>query len=117
MAFVLVQHLDPQHESSLTSILARATAMPVREVTQKLRVQPNFVYVIPPNTTLCIKGGVLRLEPRQAGRAPHRSVDYFLDSLAKDRGELAIGVILSGTATDGTLGLEAIKAAGGITFA
>jgi two-component system CheB/CheR fusion protein len=117
MAFVLVQHLDPAHESELTRILARATPMPTREVTDNLRVEPNHVYVIPPNVNMSIVGGELKLLPRPAGRAPHRSVDFFLESLAQDQRERAIGVILSGTASDGTLGLEAIKAEAGITFA
>lgn len=115
--FVLVQHLDPQHESSLTEILSRASAMPVREVTNNLRVEANHVYVIPPNTNLAIAEGVLKLEPRPRTRSPTRSIDSFFESLAQDQGNRAIGVILSGTATDGTVGLEAIKAEGGITFA
>jgi two-component system, chemotaxis family, CheB/CheR fusion protein len=117
MAFVLVQHLDPVHESALTSLLARATKMPVTEVTPRLRVRPNQVYVIPPNVNLTMRVGVLHLQPRPEGRAPHNSIDTFLVSLAEDQQERAIGVILSGTATDGTLGLEAIKAEGGITLA
>ncbi|MBL9186204.1 MAG: PAS domain S-box protein [Opitutaceae bacterium] len=117
LGFVLVQHLDPQHASALTQLLARATAMPVRDVTDKLRVKPNHVYVIPPNTGLGLTRGVLKLLPRTPGRAAPRSIDFFFEALAKDVGERAIGVILSGTATDGTLGLEAIKAAGGLTFA
>lgn len=117
MAFVLVQHLDPQHESALARLLAKATRMPVLEASHQLEVRPNHVYVIAPNTTLCIKRGILRLEPRSKARAPHRSVDFFLQSLSEDQGERAIGVVLSGSATDGTLGLEAIKAEGGITFA
>jgi two-component system CheB/CheR fusion protein len=116
MGFVLVQHLDPDHESALTQLLTRATKMPVREVSNNLRVEPNRVYVIPPNTSLVIAHGVLKLQ-RRAGRAPHRSVDSFFESLAHDQRECAIGIILSGTASDGTLGLEAIKAEGGITFA
>jgi len=117
LGFVLVQHLDPQHESALTQILARATSMPVREATNNLRVEANRVYIIPPNTNLTIQRGVLQLGPRQDGRRPARSIDSFFESLAQDQRERAIGVILSGTATDGTLGLEAIKAEGGITFA
>ena len=117
MGFVLVQHLDPVHESALTQLLSRATVMPVREVTQKLRVMPNCVYVIPPNTSLTITRGVLRLEKRPVTRTPHRPIDSFFESLAQDRRENAIGVVLSGTATDGTMGLEIIKAEGGITFA
>jgi two-component system, chemotaxis family, CheB/CheR fusion protein len=117
MAFVLVQHLDPKHESALAEILARATALPVQEVTDDLRVEANRVYVIPPNTDLTIEKGVLKLARRRRTSAPHRSIDTFFESLARDQRERAIGVVLSGSATDGTLGLEAIRAEGGITFA
>ena len=117
MAFVLVQHLDPQHESNLTQLLARTTSLPVLEARNNLRVQANHVYVIPPNTNLWLQRGVLKLQTRQKTRTPHHSIDYFFESLAQDRGERSIGVVLSGTANDGTLGLEAIKAEGGITFA
>ena len=117
MGFVLVQHLDPQHESALADLLTRATSMPVREVTNNLRVEANHVYVIPPNTNLGIAQGVLKLQPREQSRTPTRSIDSFFESLAQDQRERAIGVILSGTATDGTVGMEAVKAEGGITFA
>ena len=117
LGFVLVQHLDPQHPSVLTQLLARSTEIPVREVTDNLRVKPNHIYVIPPNTRLNIVHGVLKLQPRMQSRLALRSIDFFFEALAKDQRERAIGVILSGTATDGTLGLEAIKAEGGLTFA
>jgi len=117
MAFALVMHLDPTHESVLTKLLAGATRMPVREVQDGVAVAPNHVYVIPPNTSMAIEGGALRLRPRQKGSAQARPIDSFLQSLAEDQNARAIGVILSGAATDGTLGLEAIKAEGGITFA
>src|SRR2546427_8024876 len=117
MVFVLVQHLDPVHESALTQLLKRATSLPVREVTNNLPVEPDNVYVIPPNSNLAIEQGRLKLDPRKGGRAPHLSIDSFFESLAHDQRERAIGIILSGTASDGTLGLEAIKAEGGITFA
>ncbi|MEP7083229.1 MAG: chemotaxis protein CheB [Betaproteobacteria bacterium] len=117
MAFVLVQHLDPQHESALTTLLSRATNIPVHEVTNDMQVIPDHIYVIPPNVSMTIAGGVLKLQPRKPGRTPLRSVDSFFESLAQDQGERAIGVILSGSGTDGTLGLEAIKAEAGITFA
>jgi PAS domain S-box-containing protein len=115
--FVLVQHLDAQHESALASILSRTTVMRVREVTNNLRVEANNVYIIPPNRSLGISGGVLKLSPRLQNRSTPRSIDCFFEALAKDQCERAIGVILSGNATDGTLGLEAIKAGGGFTFA
>jgi len=117
MAFVLIQHLDPQHESALVQLLTRVSALPVREATDNLRVQANCVYVIAPNTNLSIEQGALKVRPRPQTRAAHRSIDFFFESLAQDQREQAIGVVLSGTATDGTLGLEAIKAEGGITFA
>lgn len=115
--FVLVQHLDPRHESALTQLLKPATSMPVCEVTNNLRVEPNHVYVIPPNTTLGIARGALKLQPRSKERVALRTIDFFFEALARDQRERAIGVILSGTASDGTQGLEAIKAEGGLTFA
>jgi two-component system CheB/CheR fusion protein len=117
MGFVLVQYLDPAHESALASILGKATLMPVREVSNDMRIQPNHVYVIPPNANLTVADGVLKLQPRSQNRGARRSIDFFFESLAAQQREQAIGVILSGTATDGTLGLEAIKAEGGIAFA
>jgi two-component system CheB/CheR fusion protein len=116
MGFVLIQHLDPGHASALPQILTRATPMPVREITNNLRVEPNHVYVIPPNKSLSIERGVLKLWQRQP-RMLTRSIDSFFKSLAQDQNERAVGVILSGTAYDGALGLEAIKAEGGIAFA
>ncbi len=117
MGFVLVQHLDPQHDSKLSDLLAKSTEMPVVEAVQNQPVQPNHVYVIPPNKTLRIVQGALELEPRGEGRGPHLTIDSFFKSLANERKTGAIGVILSGTGSDGTLGLDEIKAAGGITFA
>ncbi|MFN0151328.1 MAG: CheR family methyltransferase [bacterium] len=117
MAFVLVQHLDPHHASALVQLLTRATKLPVREVTDKLRVEPNCIYVIPPNTSIVISKRVLKLEPRDRAPTPHRPIDQFFESLAEDQRDRAIGVVLSGSATDGTLGIEAVKAEGGISFA
>jgi two-component system CheB/CheR fusion protein len=117
LAFVLVQHLDPKHESMLTGILSRETQMPVEEVQDGASVQPNRVYVIPPNTSMTISGQVLRLKPREQISGPHMPIDQFLRSLAESCKNKAIGVILSGTGSDGALGLEDIKAEGGIIFA
>jgi two-component system CheB/CheR fusion protein len=117
MTFVLVQHLDPAHESALTKLLSKATTMPVREVTNNTRVQPNQVNIIPPNTSLTIAEGVLKLQPRKQKDGMHRPIDHFFNSLAEDQQGRAISVILSGTASDGTLGCEVVKAEGGITFA
>ena len=116
MAFVLIQHLDPKHESHLTELLSKESKMPVSEVKGETRAEANHVYVIPPEFNLGISGGVLQTLPRpDSGR--NMPVDSFLEALAADCGRHAIGVILSGNATDGTLGLQAIKAAGGTTFA
>ena len=117
MAFVLVQHLAPTRASLLAEILSRTTAMPVMEVQEELRVAPNHVYVIPPDRNMVISQDTLQLLPRQEGRGQNRPIDVFFRSLAEHQKHQAIGVILSGTATDGTLGLEEIKAEGGITFA
>jgi two-component system CheB/CheR fusion protein len=117
LALVLVQHLDPGHESLLAKLLSKTTAMPVAEVEEGMTVEPNHVYVIPPNKTMGIANGILHLMARGEPMAKHLPIDYFLTSLAEDRGNRAIGVILSGTASDGTMGLKAIKAEGGITFA
>ena len=116
MAFVLIQHLDPKHESHLTELLSKESRMPVSEVKGDTRVEANHVYVIPPRCNLGISGGVLRTPPRPTTGC-NMPVDVFLRELAADSGGQTLGVILSGTATDGTLGLHAIKAAGGITFA
>ena len=116
MAFVLVQHLAASHPSALAEILARATRMPVTEVEDKFRVEPNSVYVIPPGRDMIIAGGTFHLHPREAG-VQHRPIDRFFRSLAAEQKHQAIGVVLSGTASDGTSGLEAIKSEGGITFA
>jgi two-component system CheB/CheR fusion protein len=116
MAFVLVQHLDPSHESKLTDLLSHATSLPLLEARDRLAVAPGHVYVMAPNTGMVIKHGILRVTPR-AATGHNLPVDRFLQSLAEDQGQRAIGVILSGTASDGAMGVQAIKIAGGITFA
>lgn len=118
MAFVLVQHLDPRHDSKLAELLAKATRMPVLEVAPGLAVQRDHVYVIAPNTTLTLAAdGEFHIEPRGDGPRPHLPIDRFFSSLAAHRESAAIGVVLSGTGTDGSMGLLEIKAAGGIAFA
>src|SRR5437867_564618 len=117
MAFVPVQHLDPKYPSILSEILSRTTPLPVIEVQHGVRVEPSHVYVMPPNTSMTIVKGVLNLAPRSDDRGPHMPIDHFLRSLADDVKSRAIGVIRSGSASDGALGLKAIKAEGGITFA
>ncbi len=117
MAFVLIQHLDPKHASMLTDVLSRRTKIPIDEVKDGMVVEPDHIYVMPSNTDMAISGGVLTLRPRTEVRGLHMPIDHFFRSLAEDRKNNAIGVILSGTASDGSLGLKAIKAEGGITFA
>jgi two-component system CheB/CheR fusion protein len=114
IAFVLVPHLDPTHASAMPDLLSKATSMPVLQVEHGMRVEPNHVYIIPPGREMTVKKGILRLEPRRGQAMP---IDIFLRSLAEDQGHNAIGVILSGTASDGTLGMSALKGGGGITFA
>jgi two-component system CheB/CheR fusion protein len=115
MAFVIVQHLAAEHESLLATLLSRATPMQVVEVHDEPHIQPNCIYVIPPNRSMLIRDGELVLLQRAPGI--HRAVDIFLSALAESHGHRAIGVVLSGTGSDGTIGIQAIKAAGGITFA
>jgi two-component system, chemotaxis family, CheB/CheR fusion protein len=117
MAFVLIQHLAPDRASLLAEILARATKMLVCEVQNGLRVEPNQVYVIPPNAKMLLVNGVLELYPREKIFGKYMPGDAFLTSLAADRADQAIAVVLSGGDGDGSLGLTAIKAAGGVTFA
>ena len=117
MAFVLIQHLDPAHTSFLREALAKATEMAVSQAEDGIRVEPNHVYVIPPEADIGILAGRLTLLARPHDRGLHLPVDSFLRALAAERGSHAIGVVLSGTASDGTDGLTAIKAEDGITFA
>jgi two-component system, chemotaxis family, CheB/CheR fusion protein len=117
MAFVLVQHLDPKHHSILRELMAKRTSMPVVEVTDGTPVERDHVYVIPPNMTMTISERVLHLRPREEGSVSHMTVDSFMRSLAADQGPNAIGVILSGVGSDGTLGMAEIQAQGGVTFA
>lgn len=115
MAFVIVQHLDPHHASRLPKLLGKVTAMPVVELAEPVSPRPNTVYVQPPNKCVIAKDGALKLVHRT--QQLNLAIDHFFESLAEDRGAGAIGVILSGSGTDGTAGLRAIKAAGGLTFA
>ena len=117
MGFVLIQHMDPTHESILANLLQRSTKMPIREAGDGTVVEPNRVYIAPPNALMTISGGVLSLTSRGPRSFQDYPIDQFFASLAQDVKHRAIGVVLSGAATDGTRGLLAIKAAGGITFA
>jgi two-component system CheB/CheR fusion protein len=117
MAFVLVQHLAPDHKSILTELIRRYTRMQVFEVEDGMRVLPNCAYIIPPNYDMAFLDGVLHLLEPVTPRGHRLPINYFFESLAADQHELAIGIVLSGTGSDGTLGVRAIKAAGGMAMA
>lgn len=116
LAFVLIQHLDPRHDSMLVSILSGTTTMSVLEVVDGMRIERDHIYVIPPDAQLTLEGDQLRLAPRTP-KVPHRPLDTFFLSLAGTHETEAVGIVLSGNDADGALGLEAIRDAGGITFA
>jgi two-component system CheB/CheR fusion protein len=117
MAFVFVQHLDPHHESMLTPILSKVTGMKVVEAENMMKMEPNHFYVIPPNKELFAVDSILKVKPRPDDRYRHMPIDSFFISLAQEEKERAIGIVLSGAATDGTAGLKAIRIAGGLTLA
>ena len=117
LAFVIVQHLDPTHKGILPELLQRATTMPVHQVKDRMPVQANCVYVIPPNHDMSILHGVLHLFKPAAPRGLRLPIDFFFRSLAEDQQERSVGVILSGMGSDGTLGLRAIKEKAGLVLA
>ena len=117
MAFVLVQHLAPDHKSILTDLIRRCTRMQVFEVEDGMVVQPNCTYIIPPNHDMAFLHGSLQLLPPSEPRGQRLPIDFFFRSLAQDQRERAIGIVLSGTGSDGTLGVRAIKGEGGMVMA
>jgi len=117
MAFVLVQHLAPDHKSLLTELVKRFTGMQVFEVEDGMAVRRDCVYVIPPNRDLALLNGRLQLLEQTTPRGHHLPIDFFFRSLAQDQGERAIGIVLSGTGSDGMLGIRAIKGEGGMAMA
>src|SRR5882757_2565810 len=117
MAIVLVQHLEPTHESLLTDLLQKVTQIPIQEVSDNVLIEPNNIYVIPSNSVLMAHEGRLQLTARPPRNQKNMPIDLFFTSLAEVYQNHAIGVVLSGTATDGTLGLKEIKEHGGFTFA
>jgi two-component system CheB/CheR fusion protein len=117
LAYIVVQHLDPTHKAMLTELLQRGTAMPVREATGSMRVEPNVVYVIPPSSELTVVDGRLHLTEPAQPRGRRLPIDVLFCSLARDQGERSVGVVLSGMGSDGTIGLQAIKGQGGLTLA
>ncbi|MDM5182043.1 chemotaxis protein CheB [Massilia sp. DJPM01] len=116
MAFIVVQHLDPEHKAMMVELLQRGTTLPVVEISDRLRVEPNHMYVIPPNRDLSILHGVLHLFEPVEPRGLRLPIDYFLRSLAADQQANSIAVILSGMGADGSLGARAIKESGGAVF-
>ena len=117
MAYVIIQHLSPNHDSILPELLERKTKMAVHQVEGVMPIRPDNVYVIPPNTYMSIEGSMLKLSPRIKMDGNYHSIDFFLNSLASVYKDKAIAIILSGIASDGTVGIQSIKAEGGITFA
>jgi len=117
MTFVLIQHLAPDHKSMLTEIIERYTNLPVFQVEDGMAIKPNCVYIIPPNKNMALINGTLQLFEITSPRGQNMPIDYFFRSLANDQEEKAICIVLSGTGSDGTLGLRAIKDKGGIAIA
>ena len=117
MAFILVQHLDPTHESMMVDLLAGHTSMTVRQATDGMPIERDHLYVIPPGTYLSVGDGALHLSQPQARHGARLPFDFLLHSLAEECGARAICVILSGTGADGSLGLKAVKEKGGLVIA
>ncbi len=117
LAYVVVQHMDPNHKAMLSELLQRACALPVHEVADGQRILPDTVYVIPPNAELTVSGGKLRLALPSQPRGQRLPIDVLFSSLAREFGDRAIGVVLSGMGSDGSIGLQAIKSLGGLTLA
>ncbi|QGJ69747.1 Hypothetical protein PBC10988_14340 [Planctomycetales bacterium 10988] len=116
ICFVIIQHLDPTHDSALTEILSRKTSLNVQQITENLPLEPDRIYVIPPGKYVSIKQGNLILSDPTEGRGSRMAINYFFKSLARDARELAIGIILSGTGNDGSSGLKEIKHQGGLSL-
>ncbi len=117
-AYVIVQHMSPQHKSMMTSLIASETDLRVVDITDEMVPEPNVIYVTPPKADVVMKDGMLRLLPPSDDLGkPKPSVDRFLMSLAEERGDRSLGIILSGTGSDGAYGVQAVREAGGITIA
>ena len=116
-AFVLIQHLDPSHKSSMVELLKRYTSMEVIEIQEGMRVEANKLYVTPPNKNIGLINGVLHLAVPKEPHGLRRPIDFFFQSLAEDTGDYGIGIILSGFGSDGTIGIRSIKSMGGMIIA
>jgi two-component system CheB/CheR fusion protein len=117
LSFVLVQHLDPKHQSFLADLLSKQTTIEVSEVKDWMTIERDHIYVIPPNASMSVSKRTLRLQAREESRGIHMPIDQFMRSVAEEHGDNAIGIVLSGSGTDGTLGIAEIQAHGGVTFA
>jgi two-component system CheB/CheR fusion protein len=118
IAYVVIMHLSPQHESNLAQLIQLQTEIPVTQVTETMSVEPDHVYVIPPNKYLMIEDGNIKVtEPERVRGGGHSSIDLFFRTLADAYGKSAVSVLLSGTGTDGILGLRRIKEEGGFAIA
>src|SRR5262245_6163694 len=117
MAFILVQHLDPRHDTMMPELLGKHSEMPVQQVRDETPVESNHVYVIPSNATLTIEGGILRVKTPADTENRRTPIDTLFRSLAQDQADNAVCILLSGSGTDGTLGLRAVKEHGGLTIA
>ncbi len=117
IAIIFVLHLSPHRESILAELLGEQAHIPVVQITDGMRIEPNRVYVTPPNVQIDLEAGVLHLHPRPTDASQHTPADYFFSSLAAAAQSRAIGVVLSGSAADGSMGIREIKAVGGITLA
>ena len=116
IAYVVVMHLSPEHASNLSSVLQNQTTVPVTEVTATIRIEPNHIYVIPPNKYLMVEDGVIELTEPERRRGSHTSIDLCFRTLAEAHGKDAVAIVLSGTGADGTLGLSRIKENGGFVI-
>ena len=117
LAYVFIQHLSPDHESILSNLISKKTKIPVHEVVDKVKLKQDNIYIIQPNTNIKLEDGTLHVSPREENSQKFLPIDFFMRSLAEIKKNKAIGIILSGTGTDGTLGMKAIKGEGGLTFA
>lgn len=117
MAIVIAVHLSPTYRSMLADILSRATPLPTCQAVNRMRVNPGRVYVIPPGKDLIVEDDVLRTHPRMRRGDVYRPIDILMESIALERGTACVGAVLSGLGSDGTLGIRAIKASGGLTLA
>lgn len=117
LAYVIVQHLTPDYSGSLTELLSNLTSVPVNEIVNDINLAPNHIYIIPENTLVIEENGILKLKQRNRGERRNNSIDIFFESLAQVHTTFAVGVLLSGTAFDGTFGLKKIKENGGVTIA